>query len=106
MLCNLETTCTCKIERGVLEAVCTPTLKSKTRASTPRFPLRRYPYLGMATWVPPRAPSLWGHLFWERLYCSRVMHVASLGNPNPDEYSTLQDSAPNCAFPATRIGTS
>jgi len=31
----------------------------------------------MITWVPPRAPDLWGHPSWERPSCSRAMRVAS-----------------------------
>ena len=31
---------------------------------------------GMTTWMPPRAPNLWGHPSWERPNCSRAMHAA------------------------------
>ena len=63
----------------------------------------------MATWVPTCAPNLWGHPFWWCPNYSRVMHAASLGNPNPNGQSWLPRLftrvTPSYAIHTTRMGT-
>ena len=47
----------------------------------------------MATWVPTRAPNLWGHLFWGCPKYLRAMHVASLETLSLTGISAFQDSS-------------